>query len=172
MANFSLTIYDKPRKWITDARARGSSWEQIEYGNKNDFAGLQAFLSMQTDINFWPEMSISDWQQLVQLQKEAEERVKSIELLDGIAHIHDARQDNAITIPEDEASSWQLYKNKLLSNGFKEETVAEIETTTLKILKRLNDDTTQSDPIKGLVIGNVQSGKTANMAALMAMAAD
>lgn len=172
MANFSLTIYDKPRKWITDARAHGSSWEKIGYGNKNDFAGLQSFLSMQTDINFWPEMSISDWQQLVQLQKEAEERVKSIELLDGIAHIHDARQDNAITIPEDEASSWQLYKNKLLGNGFKAETVAEIETTTLKILKRLNDDTTQSDPIKGLVIGNVQSGKTANMAALMAMAAD
>ena len=27
-------------------------------------------------------------------------------------------------------------------------------------------------PVKGLVIGNVQSGKTANMAALMAMAAD
>lgn len=172
MANFSLTIYDKPRKWITDARARGSSWEQIEYGNKNDFAGLQAFLSMQTDINFWPEMGISDWAQLVESQKSAELRIKTIELLDGIAHIHDERQDNAITIPEDDASSWQLYKKKLLDNGFKPDTVDEIEKTTLKILKRLNGDTTDSEPVKGLVIGNVQSGKTANMAALMAMAAD
>ena len=69
-------------------------------------------------------------------------------------------------------SSWQLYKKKLLADGFKPDTVDEIERTTLKILKRLNGDTTASGPVKGLVIGNVQSGKTANMAALMAMAAD
>ena len=172
MANLSLIIYDKPRKWITDSRAQGISWEEIDYGRKGDYAGLQRFLDIQADINFWPEMSISDWAQLVESQKNAEQRIKTIELLDGIAHIHDERQDNAITIPEDDASSWQLYKKKLLDNGFKSDTVDEIERTTLKILKRLNGDTTESDPVKGLVIGNVQSGKTANMAALMAMAAD
>ena len=47
-----------------------------------------------------------------------------------------------------------------------------MERATLKILKRLSNDTTEIRPVKGLVIGNVQSGKTANMAALMAMAAD
>lgn len=172
MADLGLMIYDKPRKWITDSRSHGVSWEEIEYGRKGDYAGLQSFLSLQADINFWPEMSISDWQQLVQSQKNAEKHLKHVELLDGIAHIHDSRQDNAITIPEDDMSSWQLYKKKLLADGFKEDTVTEIETTTLKILKRLNGNTTSSDPIKGLVIGNVQSGKTANMAALMAMAAD
>lgn len=172
MANLALVIYDKPRKWITDSREHGISWEEIEYGRKGNYAGLQSFLALQMDINFWPEMSIADWQQLVQSQKNAEERVKVIELLDGIAHIHDSRQDNAITVPEDDMSSWQLYKKKLLSDGFKKETVDEIERTTLKILKRLNGDTTSTGPIKGLVIGNVQSGKTANMAALMAMAAD
>lgn len=172
MANLSLIIYDKPRKWITDSRAQGIGWEEIDYGRKGDYAGLQRFLDIQADINFWPEMSISDWAQLVESQKNAEQRIKTIELLDGIAHIHDKRQDNAITIPEDDASSWQLYKKKLLDNGFKPDTVDEIERTTLKILKRLNGDTTESDPVKGLVIGNVQSGKTANMAALMAMAAD
>ena len=172
MPNLGLIIYDKPRKWITDSRAHGVSWEEIEFGRKGDYAGLKSFLSLQEDINFWPEMSISDWQQLVQSQKNAEERIKVIELLDGIAHIHDSRQDNALTIPEDDISSWQLYKKKLLADGFKAETVDEIERTTLKILKRLNGDTTSSGPVKGLVIGNVQSGKTANMAALMAMAAD
>lgn len=172
MANLGLIIYDKPRKWITDSREHGISWEEIEYGRKHDYAGLQSFLELQTDINFWPEMSISDWQQLVQSQKNAEDRIKVVELLDGIAHIHDEHQDNAITIPEDDMSSWQLYRKKLLANGFKEDTVDEIERTTHKILKRLNGDTTNSEPVKGLVIGNVQSGKTANMAALMAMAAD
>lgn len=172
MANFSLTIYDQPRKWITNSRARGLTWEEIEYGGRGDYAGLQAFLEIQVEMNYWPQMSISDWKFLVQSQKNSEERIKKIELLDGIAHIHDERQDNAVTVPEDESSSWQLYKKRLLSNGFKEDTVDEIERTTLKILKRLNSDTTESGPIKGLVIGNVQSGKTANMAALMAMAAD
>ena len=172
MPNLGLIMYDKPRKWITDSRAHGISWPEIEFGRKDNYAGLQSFLALQADINFWPEMSISEWQQLVQSQKNAEERVKVIELLDGIAHIHDSRQDNAITVPEDDMSSWQLYKKKLLDDGFKAETVDEIERTTLKILKRLNGDTTSSGPVKGLVIGNVQSGKTANMAALMAMAAD
>ena len=172
MPNFSLIIYDKPRKWITDSRAQGIGWEEIKYGRRRDYAGLQSFLEIQKEINFWPEMSISDWDQLVERQKNAEQRIKTVELIDGIAHIHDERQDNAITIPEDEASSWQLYKKKLLDSGFKEDTVTEIESTTLKILKRLNGDTTESEPVKGLVIGNVQSGKTANMAALMAMAAD
>ena len=172
MPDLGLTIYDKPRRWITDSRAHGISWEEIELGRRSDYAGLQAFLLLQADINFWPEMSISDWRQLVESQKNAEKRMKHVELLDGIAHIHDSRQDNAITIPEDDMSSWQLYKKKLLADGFKPETVGEIEKTTHKILKRLNGDTTATGPVKGLVIGNVQSGKTANMAALMAMAAD
>ncbi len=172
MTNLSTTMYDKPRKWIADSRSHGISWEEIQFGRKRDYSGLQSFLELQADINFWPNMSISDWQQLVQSQKNAEEQMKVIELLDGIAHIHDNGQDNAVTIPEDDMSSWQLYKKKLLADGFKPATVDEIERTTLKILKRLNGDTTTTGPVKGLVIGNVQSGKTANMAALMAMAAD
>ena len=172
MADLGLIIYDEPRKWIRKMRERDINWEEIEYGRRKDYPGLQDFLETQTDINFWPEMSISDWKELVRSQKNAEEKVQHIEILAGIAHIHDERQDNAVYVPQDENSSWQLYKNKLLSDGFKAETVEEIENTTLKILKRLNNDTTNSEPVKGLVIGNVQSGKTANMAALMAMAAD
>lgn len=172
MANIGLRIYDKPRKWIKECRENSVPWEKIGLARKNDFAGLQKFLELQVDINFWPAMNISDWKQLVQSEKNAEENIKRIDIMAGIAHIHDERQDNAITVPDDENSSWQLYRKKLLLNGFKEETVDEIERTTHKILKRLSDDTTDSEPIKGLVVGNVQSGKTANMAALMAMAAD
>ena len=172
MANLALRIYDKPRKWIREVRENHVSWDEIEYGRKSDYNGLQSFLELQTDINFWPTMSISDWKELAQSEKHAEENIKRIDILAGIAHIHDEGQDNAITIPEDETSSWQLYRKKLIDNGFKEDTVNEIERTTHKILKRLSNDTTQSEPVKGLVVGNVQSGKTANMAALMAMAAD
>lgn len=172
MPDLAQIIYDEPRRWIKRMRERGIDWGEIERGRKRDYAGLQDFLEEQADINFWPDMSITDWQQLVQSQRNAEERVQAVEMLSGIAHIHDDRQNNAITVPQDETSSWQLYKNKLLADGFKEETVEEIERTTLKILKSLNSDTTNAEPVKGLVIGNVQSGKTANMAALLAMAAD
>lgn len=172
MPDYSLPIYDYPRKWINSSRERGISWDSIIYARKKDDAGLKSFLENQEDLNFWPSLTINDWKNIVQLQKSAEENAKKIDFRFGVAQIHDQREENAVTIPQDPVSSWQLYKKKLLRDGFKEETVDEIERTTLKILKRLNNDTRKSGPIKGLVIGNVQSGKTANMAALMAMAAD
>ena len=58
MANIGLRIYDKPRKWIKECRENSVSWEEIELARKNDFAGLQKFLELQADINFWPAMSI------------------------------------------------------------------------------------------------------------------
>lgn len=47
-----------------------------------------------------------------------------------------------------------------------------MEDANIKILRQLSRDTHETGAVKGLVVGNVQSGKTANMAALMAMAAD
>ena len=172
MNDFSKPIYDEPRKWIKKCRSNKVDWDEIEFARKHNDEGLKQFLSKQEDENFWPSMTVEDWKELVKLQHAAEEKNKRVELIAGIAQIQDANQDNAVTIPEDEKSSWQLYRQKLFNDGFKEETIDEIEKTTLKILKRLSSDTTSTGPIKGLVIGNVQSGKTANMAALMAMAAD
>lgn len=172
MPDYSLPIYDAPRAWINNSRIHGLEWDAITKANKINNEGLEAFLSNQMDMNFWPKISIDEWNEIVELQKSAEENTKNIDLLAGIAQIHDVGQDNAVKVPMDAASSWQLYRKKLLNDGFVEETVDEIERTTLKILRRLNNDTTESGPVKGLVIGNVQSGKTANMAALMAMAAD
>lgn len=172
MPDFSLPVYDQPRAWIKKSRERGISWEEILLARKHDIAGLLSFLEDQVDMNFWPDLSVDDWKAIVNLQKSAEENAKKIGFKIGVAQIHDHGEENAVTVPQDPFSSWQLYKKKLLVDGFKEDTVEEIERTTIKILKRLNNDTRTSGPVKGLVIGNVQSGKTANMAALMAMAAD
>lgn len=172
MPDYTLPKYDKPREWIKTSRERGFDWETIMMARKSDEVELEQFLSDQEDMNFWPSLSAEEWKIIVQLQKNAEENTKNISFKKGFALIHNQAEVNAVTVPEDAFSSWQLYKKKLLSDGFKEETVDEIERTTLKILKRLNNNTTESGPVKGLVIGNVQSGKTANMAALMAMAAD
>ena len=172
MTDYSLPTYDDPRNWIKNARKKSIDWDAILLANKTNRDELKTFLNNQVDMNFWPELSVDDWEALVNLQRNSEEKIKFIELAHGTALIYDPKQDNAVTIPSEEYSSWQLYKKKLLNDGFKKESVDEIERATLKILKRLSIDTKDSGPIKGLVIGNVQSGKTANMAALMAMAAD
>ncbi len=172
MTNFGLPNYDKHRNWIRDARTEGKNWEWILYAGTNSDEGLVDFLSKQSLLNFWVETSCEDWKNIVGLQKQAEDETKTIDYQSGQAFIIEEGEDNDVTIPSDPNSAWQLYRKKILKNGFKEEVVNEMERLTLKILKRLSNDTTEMKPIKGLVIGNVQSGKTANMAALMAMAAD
>lgn len=171
MTDFALPSYEKQREWIRSARNDGLSWDKIEYAGQNNEEGLKKFLMGFKEM-YWTEMTCEEWKALVCLQREAEEETQNIDYLSGQAMIINEGEDNDVTVPKDNYTSWQLYRKKLLNKGFKEETVNEIERTTLKILKRLSSDTTEMNPVKGLVIGNVQSGKTANMAALMAMAAD
>ena len=172
MPDYSLPKYDKARDWIRNSREHNITWNEIMLARRKNEEELSRFLENQVMDNYWEPMTVEDWMTIVQKQRDAEENMKRIDLQSGVAQIYYPHSENAVTIPEDPASSWQLYKNKLLKDGFKKESVAEIESASLKILKRLSSDTTQDDPVKGLVIGNVQSGKTANMAALMAMAAD
>ena len=54
MPDYSLPIYDYPRKWINSSRERGISWDSIIYARKKDDAGLKSFLENQEDLNFWP----------------------------------------------------------------------------------------------------------------------
>lgn len=172
MSNFGLPEYDHHREWIRTARRRNMSWDLIEFAGRSNIPGLADFLQQQTTLNFWKPITCDEWSSLVFLQKEAEEQTKVIDYLSGQAMIMEPGEDNDVDIPADPQSAWQLYKKNLSGNGFKDEVIDEMERATLKLLKRLSNDTTEIPPVKGLVIGNVQSGKTANMAALMAMAAD
>ncbi len=171
--DYTQPTYQVVRNWIKNSRNNGNSWDYIMYANEVDDAGLSALIELQKNLSFWPkELTTEDWKAIVSLQKTAEERTIQIEKSSSTAMIADRNQDNAVFVPDDPYSSWQLYKAKLLNDGFKKESVDVIERASIKILKRLSTDTVESGPVKGLVIGNVQSGKTANMAALMAMAAD
>ena len=173
MNKYSDEYYDKPRLWINEAHKKGLSWGQIEYAGMKDDDGLIVFLEQQTQMNFWEEYSLEDWKKLVALQKDGYENSKSFNYQWQRGILHGKHLNNDIYVPSAPHSCWQLYRKKLIDNkGFEESVVDEMETTTLRILKNLNSDTRESEPIKGLVVGNVQSGKTANMAGLMAMAAD
>lgn len=173
MADFGLLDYDAHRGWIRRARTEGKmSWEEIALGGTGNENELRDFLNVQIKFNFWKDITCDEWKELVEREKKAEEETEEIRYLSGQAIIYGSGEENESRVSTDPNSAWQLYRKKLLGDGFKEETVDLMQETTRKILKKLSNDTSMIKPVKGLVIGNVQSGKTANMAALMAMAAD
>lgn len=171
MPNYSLPIYDKCREWIRIARANDMPWSAVYLCGEADTAGRDEFLEFQRRKAWW-QVSADEWTELVRLQEQAERDSLLRQRIKEDATIIGDGQDNDLHIPADPNSSWQLYKLRLIQNGFSEDAVSSIELKTHRILKRMNRDASDRPAVKGLVIGNVQSGKTANMAALMAMAAD
>ena len=169
MSNYINPAYDKQREWIRSARKNGDSWETITYARSGNVEGLEEFLNNMSRLAFWTPVSTDGWLTIVNMQREEEETSRPC----GSSMVTDGSGDGNRTVPTHDKSSWQLYRKKLLEEKqFKPDIVNEIEKTTLRILNRLHFSTDKNKPVKGAVIGNVQSGKTANMAALMAMAAD
>lgn len=158
-------------KTVQKLRNKGRDWDYIQYYGKGDEGGLRNKLELLIEDDMIPEdFDSSLWLAIVKFLKEEEDRVQSIEEKIETNRILSRRQDNDLTIPAQERSSWQLYKEKLLNQGWTKESVKDVENTTISILRKLRVET--KEPVKGLTIGHVQSGKTASMAALMAMAAD
>lgn len=76
-------------------------------------------------------------------------------------------------VPENENSAWQIFKDHLESQGkFTFEEIEGIEKSANKIINSISPNTIESGPIKGLVMGYVQSGKTNSIESIMTMAAD
>ena len=167
--------YDECRKWIRVNRNKGMPWEAVYLAGEKDTADLETFLRFMVKKNNWPPMIDSEvWTQLVKAMEDAELKKIQMQNANRMAELHDGSlENNRIVVPEDDYSAWQLYKKHLKENkGFTDDAIQKIEDGSIGILRRLSINTVESGPVKGLVIGNVQSGKTANMAALMAMAAD
>ena len=171
--DFTSLVYSEPLRWIRNEReVIGTSWEDIRT-RPSGFTIIQDFLNAQNRLNqIWPDMDEPTWKALVSFQEEQENKTIELDVRSGQALVIDGTSNNNVFLPYKEETCWQLYKAKLEGKGFAQESIGEIERSTLRILRRLSIDTRETGPIKGMVIGNVQSGKTANMAALMAMAAD
>ncbi|WP_019680660.1 Z1 domain-containing protein [Ruminococcus flavefaciens] len=169
MSKYNAPLYDAPRSWIQKRREQDMDWDIIHMAKKKNNKDLTLFLERQTEDNDWPVLSIDEWDIIVDECKEAEALQEPIQFRGNDGALYDRSQDNGLKIPEGAFSCWQLYKNNL---KWKEQSIKDLEYATIGILRRLSIDTRESGPIKGLVVGHVQSGKTANMEALMAMCAD
>ena len=167
--------FDRCRDWIKMKNRSGASWEELRLACKASREDLQHFIASRIDEDNWPTVLTPElWGDLVNMLEDEEKKRIQIQSISRNAELHDTRnENNRVFVPEGEKSAWQLYKKHLKEdNHFSDDAIQNIEDSSIGILKRLSTDTVDTGPIKGLVIGNVQSGKTANMAALMAMAAD
>lgn len=164
MIDYSSPYYDPPRRWIKNCRRHNVSWYDLKNKNTDE-------LELVKKYNFWPEEPVEEyyWGVLEDL-KECEERRQRIEKNIGRGTLYTKGEGNDLAIPEDEDSCWVKYRQSLVEKGFNN--VENIECECANILHRLSLDTQNKDAVKGLVVGYVQSGKTANMAGLISMAAD
>jgi len=169
--NFTLPKYQDYKTWIKRARNRQIEWDDLMTARTGSEDSLRGFLLSRANDDFWPEISVEEWYGLVSFMKDEENALSSSEM--EVVTMHEDDEDSTIEIPEDKKSCWQLYKKKLLNEKkYSQKNVDEIERASIKTLRCLSSNTNNRKPIKGLVIGNVQSGKTGNMAGLMALAAD
>lgn len=118
----------------------------------------------------WPQDIKMVWKELIVKLKEAEHEMVQIRENVKRGTLHGPDQNNLLTISNDEFSCWNLYRKKLVERHFSN--IDAIQEECFSALRYLNGDTSDRAPVKGLIVGYVQSGKTANMAGLMSMAAD
>ena len=171
MRQLSSMIFDNQRNMIKTYREKGKTWEEIYYGKGKDEKDLEKFIADMNDM-LCSDITVDEWKAIVELERQNEEERLNVSISERNSIISNDDDINDIVIPVRKNTNWQCYKRYLLEEqNFARKDVDSIEESTVKILERLNGNT-KGDPKKGLVIGNVQSGKTANMSALMSMAAD
>ncbi|MCW2539688.1 MAG: hypothetical protein JWN95_1413 [Frankiales bacterium] len=68
---------------------------------------------------------------------------------------------------------WRAYKKHLIDTGWDPDAIPKLDTATSRVVERLSDPTRpQAYQAKGLVVGYVQSGKTANFTGVLAKSID
>lgn len=149
-------IYNGTEDW--------SKVRNLDFLEKDTFEGN--FRSLQNTYFLKKSYTKEEWFELVDALKDMKNRLENKDEI-----IAKSTRNNA-AVPTNSRSAWMLYKKKLKAKGWNTETIESIQNSSLNILQMLNKDTRQLGPVKGLVLGNVQSGKTANMAGLISMAAD
>lgn len=101
-----------------------------------------------------------------------EQKVGLIKKLPGSPTLHERRFDDWYSGPSEDDQFWPALKKFLLEGKkWPASTVDSVDRESTNVMKRLQPVFGRVD-VKGLVVGYVQSGKTANYSALIAKAAD
>lgn len=173
MIRFAAEEYQECKKWIAKKIQGGYSWADVKKLCTTDEMFEEEFYRMQEDeMIIPPTMNPEDWEALVCEQEE-----NHIPIVDMFGGISAEGATNTLSVPMGDASAWNNYKNHLLGRTdgkpkMSEEAVTLVEKNCHWLLNHMKRETRDVGPVKGLVMGSVQSGKTANMIGLVSMAAD
>ena len=156
--------------WISARLDEQHSWEEIEnlcVPEKEYENALEELV----DDQMWPDdLSHSQWKRYVEYYKKIHPAVV-VSSSQKVVGIDQNGLNNSFSVPTGIASTWEQYKKALLSK-MGPASINDIEKSCQWIMNHLKEETVSYGAVKGLVTGSVQSGKTANMAGLVSMAAD
>lgn len=169
--NFASEEYNGCKAWIAEQIQNGATWDEVK-----NFCVAPERVEAEFDRLRYDELTIpmsmelDEWRDLV---AEIEGDYSPIVEMYGISA---EGNSNTLPVPTDSGSAWVRYKNNLLGKysgkpKMSEGAVNLVEKNSHWILNHIKRDTRAAGAVKGLVMGSVQSGKTANMIGLVSMAA-
>lgn len=171
MCDISTPQFDPVREFMRRHRNAGREWTD------HPLTVTPEWLAGKIVDDAWSgALTLRVWERIRESEQDSEERRQEyIRLREAESNEAMLGQNVAadVHVPQNPGSCWQRFKQHLLAQGSLDEgDVFALENSVLETMGHLRRDTLRSDPVKGLVIGHVQSGKTTNMAALMSLAAD
>jgi hypothetical protein len=119
------------------------------------------------EMNNWPAITIDKWRELVEEMR----KYYNMSTAGEPSALKEATEQQLakITWMDTLDSCWQVYRTTLRDKKWDED---DLNTLCESVFQTSKNLTCKGGPVKGLVVGQVQSGKTANFAGLMALAAD
>lgn len=171
MSGYASNEYIESKKWISAQIQEGFDWEAVKHFCVSADQEQSVFEQLRDEeLIIPPNMEFDEWFAFV------DEVKKGYSLISDMYGISAAGSTSMLPVPTDNGSPWVRYKKYLLGKldgkqRISDAAVTEIEKNCHWILNHLSRDTRASGPKKGLVMGSVQSGKTANMIGLASMAA-
>ena len=163
--------YQDAKEWISRKIESGATWDDVSTFCVDPSEAYDKFDSMMWDESILPDdMTFEEWPDFVASVKSGYSTI-----VDPYG-LFDKKNNNNLPIPSDYTSPWCMYKKYLLGTldgkrRISDDAVSQIEKNCHWILNHISRDTRELGPKKGLVMGSVQSGKTANMIGLTCMAA-
>jgi hypothetical protein len=173
MSDINIPKFDVIRDFMRRHRRSKKQWDQPPLNVTS------TWLDEKIQDNAWPiELTLEIWNKIKDSEIESEKRREEFIILRDAdandAFISDSKDLlRDIEVPCAKTTSWVRFTEKISANPlFDEQDIITLEASAHKVLGHLKANTKIGQPVKGLVIGQVQSGKTTNIAALMNMAAD
>lgn len=152
---FSNDLKSTVRK-IKDSHNYG--WDEL----KKQYSVLKSTIEIVTNCS----LSESEWDCLIS-ELEHEDFVNKSNTISLSSNY-----DNDLKLSDYRYSAWPLYRDSLKAKGWSDKSIQNLTNSVSDILKQLQTDNSEPFACKGLVVGDIQSGKTANMTGLIANAAD